>query len=89
MRMKNKIKKEFSKIIMALILATYFIGIIIGAVIVFIDSAQLSVYLPYIGTATTAVIAFYLWKAKNENVIKIAKSNKNNPDIIEKVMKID
>ena len=84
--MKKKFKKEFSKIIMVMILITYFFGVIIGGFIVFKDPDQLTAYLPYIGTATTAVIGFYLWKAKNENVIKIAKANKDNPEIVEKVI---
>lgn len=67
-------KIEFSKIIVALVMATYFIGVILGGYVVLIKvPEQLGEYLLFIGTATTATISFYCWKAKGENVVKIEK----------------
>jgi hypothetical protein len=72
---KVKRKMEFVKIILLLVLSTYFIGVFVGAKIVFIDFSQLGVWLAFIGTPTAAAIAFYCWKAKAENIIKIKKDN--------------
>ena len=68
-------KIEFSKIVLALVLATYFVGVFIGVKISLIDISQLGVLLAYIGTPTAAAIGFYCWKAKAENIIKIKKDN--------------
>ena len=64
-------KIEFSKLILALVLLTYFIGVGVGVYIVFVDLHQLGVVLAFIGTPTAAAIGFYVWKAKAENIIKI------------------
>lgn len=71
----GKRKMEFSKILVFLVLGTYFIGVYIGAKIVFIDFSQLGVLLAFIGTPTGIAIGFYTWKAKAENIIKIKKEN--------------
>lgn len=68
-------KVEFVKIIVFVVLLTYFVGVYIGAKIVFIDFSQLGVLLAFIGTPTAAAIGFYCWKAKAENIIKIKKDN--------------
>lgn len=67
----HKRKVEFSKLIIALVLLTYFVGVFIGVKIALIDMTQLGVLLAFIGTPTAATIGFYTWKAKAENVIKI------------------
>ena len=72
---KKKRKIEFSKVILLLVLSTYFIGVFVGIKIVFIDVSQLGVVLAFIGTPTAAAIAFYCWKAKAENILKIKKEN--------------
>jgi Na+/H+ antiporter NhaD/arsenite permease-like protein len=72
---KNKRKIEFSKLVLVLVLLTYFVGVYIGVKISLIDTSQLGVLLAFIGTPTAAAIGFYTWKAKAENVIKIKKSN--------------
>lgn len=72
---KGKRKFEFVKIILLLVLFTYFVGVYIGAKIVLIDFSQLGVLLAFIGTPTAAAIGFYCWKAKAENTIKIKKDN--------------
>lgn len=68
-------KLEFSKIVLALVLLTYFVGVFIGVKISLIDISQLGVLLAYIGTPTAAAIGFYCWKAKAENIVKIKKEN--------------
>lgn len=73
-------KYEFSKIVLLLVLSTYFIGVFVGIKIVFIDVSQLGVVLAFIGTPTAAAIAFYCWKAKAENILKIKQEN---PEITE------
>jgi Na+/H+ antiporter NhaD/arsenite permease-like protein len=71
----NKRKIEFSKLVLTLVLLTYFAGVGVGVRIVFIDYTQLGVVLAFIGTPTAAAIGFYAWKAKAENTIKIKKEN--------------
>lgn len=68
-------KLEFSKIVLALVLLTYFVGVFIGVKVSLIDISQLGVLLAYIGTPTAAAIGFYCWKAKAENIVKIKKDN--------------
>lgn len=70
-KQKSKRKIEFSKLILALVLLTYFVGVFIGVKVALIDMTQLGVLLAFIGTPTAATIGFYTWKAKAENVIKI------------------
>lgn len=72
---------EFSKFILLLVLSTYFIGVFVGVKIVFIDVSQLGVVLAFIGTPTAAAIAFYCWKAKAENLLKIKKENPEATEI--------
>ncbi|MCF8018282.1 MAG: hypothetical protein K9L62_02665 [Vallitaleaceae bacterium] len=79
-REKTVRKYEFSKVILLLVLSTYFIGVFVGIKIVFIDVSQLGVVLAFIGTPTAAAIAFYCWKAKAENILKIKQEN---PEITE------
>ena len=68
-------KVEFSKLILTLVLLTYFIGVFVGVKVTFIDISQLGVLLAFIGTPTAAAIGFYAWKAKAENIVKIKKDN--------------
>ncbi|MPN12784.1 hypothetical protein SDC9_160104 [bioreactor metagenome] len=74
-RRKKKDKFEFSKSILLAVLATYFVGIVVGIKIVLVDTTQLGVLLVYIGTPTTIAIGFYAWKAKAENIVKIKQAN--------------
>lgn len=69
-------RAEFSKLVLALVLLTYFVGVVIGGIIVFRDTLQLQWLLAFIGTPTATAIAFYAWKAKAENVLKIGKDKK-------------
>lgn len=72
-------KTEFSKIVLLLVMATYFVGLVVGIKIVLLDTSQLSALLLYIGGPTTTAIAFYSWKAKAENLLKIQKENPEAP----------
>lgn len=73
--LKVRRKLEFSKIVLVLILLTYFVGVFVGVKVSLIDISQLGVLLAYIGTPTAAAIGFYCWKAKAENIVKIKKDN--------------
>ncbi len=75
-RNKKQSKKiEFSKIVLALVLSTYFLGLYIGYKTVLLDFTQLGTLLAYIGAPTATSIGFYAWKARAENIIKIKKAN--------------
>lgn len=71
---------EFSKLVLLLVMATYFVGVVIGVKVTLIDFSQLGVLLTFIGAPTATAIVFYAWKAKAENIVKIKKAN---PDVIE------
>lgn len=78
-------KVEFIKLVLMLVMATYFLGVAVGVKIVLEYPEQLGTLLTYIGAPTATVIIFYAWKAKAENVIKIKK---NNPEIVDSVSEI-
>ncbi|MDD3488736.1 MAG: hypothetical protein PHR62_02490 [Paludibacter sp.] len=69
---RKKLKlPNFTKLILAVVLFTYFIGLYIGVKIVLLDYSQFGVLATYIATPTTTIIALYCWKAKAENMVKI------------------
>ncbi|MCD8390480.1 MAG: hypothetical protein LUD03_01400 [Firmicutes bacterium] len=75
---------EFSKIILCLVMFTYFIGIAFGMIIIlkmvssgnssYISTALCGLF-SYIGAPVAVAIAFYSYKAKAENIEKIRNSN--------------
>ena len=65
--------KTFSHKMMAAVMVTYFIGVIAGGLAVFLLNGDLAAWLTYIGAVVAVAVAFYSWKAKNENVIKLGK----------------
>ncbi len=81
-------KIEFSKLILGLVMCTYFIGLIIGAYVVLTItdtnyiSAALCGLFSYIGAPVAVAIGFYSNKAKAENIEKI-KNGSPMPEIIE------
>lgn len=79
-RLKVRRKIEFSKLIIVLVLLTYFVGVYIGVKISLIDTTQLGALLVYIGTPTATAIGFYCWKAKAENILKIKRENPEETD---------
>jgi O-antigen/teichoic acid export membrane protein len=62
--------REFTKVVVAAVMSTYFIGLAVGTYVVIIDTSQLYAYLSYIGALTGITVGFYCWKAKNENIAK-------------------
>lgn len=76
---KKKKKYEFSKVVLALIMSSYFSVLSFGmAIILCMDSPQKATALcglfTFAGTASASAIAFYSSKAKAENVEKIKNS---------------
>ena len=68
-------KVEFIKLVLMLVMGTYFLGVAVGVKIVLEHPEELG----------TLLTIFYAWKAKAENVIKIKK---NNPEIMDSVSEI-
>ena len=76
-------KFEFSKIILCLVMATYFIGLGFGMAVIFkiVDTnptyiaTALCGLFSYIGAPVAVAIGFYSYKAKAENVEKIKNAN--------------
>ena len=65
-----------TKVLLFLILATYYIAFAVGVwVVIFKDIDQLGTLLTFTGSVTAAAVAFYCWKAKAENLLKIKKGN--------------
>lgn len=71
-------EKKFgaTKVIIFSILITYFVAFTIAVwVVVTKDIYQLSVLLTFVGSVTAFAVAFYCWKAKAENLLKIKAAN--------------
>ena len=65
-----------TKVLLFSILVTYYIAFAVGVwVVIFKDVYQLGTLLTFTGSVTAAVVAFYCWKAKAENLLKIKKGN--------------
>ena len=74
-------KIEFSKIILCLVMLTYFVGFIFGMYIIYTllllssstsyISTALCGFFSYVGAPVAVAIAFYSYKAKAENIEKI------------------
>jgi len=79
-------KLTFTKTILAVVVLLYFVGAVLGGVLVIvsamvdiklggnIDVSMFIAYGSYIGAPTATAIGFYAWKSKAENVLKIQKS---------------
>lgn len=78
-------RMEFTKIVLLIVLSTYFIGVWTGTYIVMQNPEQLNAYLTYIAAPTTAVVLAYCWKSKAENVIRMKREN---PNIVESISEI-
>ena len=77
---------NFSKSIMSTLVLLYFIGFVMGTVLVVtaaivdiklgnpLDTSMFVAYAAYLGGPTATAIGFYAWKSKAENVLKIGKS---------------
>ena len=88
-------KPEFSKIIIAAVGCTYFVGVTAGTIALFrvlgvlLDLSDPSVlvgvltaYFSFIGAPVGIAIGFYGWKSKAENVLKLRLAH---PDHVEKI----
>ncbi len=68
-----------TKVLLFSILLTYYIAFAAGVwVVIFKDIYQLGTLLTFTGGVTAAAVAFYCWKAKAENLLKIKAGN---PDL--------
>lgn len=85
---KQKKKFEFSKLIMVSVMLTYFIVlfVVVGVIAYMILSGNaqyltnvIATLCSFVGAQVGVAIAFYSWKAKNENTAKIANSNNSSP----------
>ena len=83
----DKEKTTFTKSIMTIVVLLYFLGAILGGILVVaaalvdanlggaIDSQMFIAYATYIGGPTATAIGFYAWKSKAENILKIQNKN--------------
>ena len=85
MAKKKKKRLEFSKLILALVIMSYFAGLAFGMYIIFKvlktgDVAYIATSLcglfSYIGAPVAVAIGFYSNKAKAENIEKIRKDSR-------------
>ncbi|MDR0858355.1 MAG: hypothetical protein LBN97_04940 [Oscillospiraceae bacterium] len=75
MKKTTKAKEiQTSKTIVFYVMLTYFAGVIIGAIVVLRDGAELSTWLTFIGSLVAIAFGGYFVKAGFENVHKIKKS---------------
>jgi len=80
-------KVTFTKLILSIVMVLYFMGAILGAVLMIInaiyslrlgdlvDSQFYIAYSAYLGGPTATAIGFYAWKSKAENILKIHYGN--------------
>ena len=65
-----------TKVLLFSILMTYYIAFAVGVwVVIFKDAYQVGTLLTFTGGVTAAAVAFYCWKAKAENLLKIMAGN--------------
>ena len=65
-----------TKVLLFSIILTYYIAFAVGVwVVIFKDVYQLGTLLTFTGGVTAAAVAFYCWKAKAENLLKIKAGN--------------
>lgn len=84
--MEEPKKLEFSKIILCLVMSTYFAGLILGISVITRLATNDSPYIAtalcglfsFIGAPVATAIGFYSYKAKAENVEKIRTTNTAN-----------
>jgi threonine/homoserine/homoserine lactone efflux protein len=85
--MKKK-KRETSKTVLGSVLI--FCGVLMVAVVIgwFMKLPDAPEIIATIAAVGSAIIAFYLWKAKAENVIKIQRANKLTNEQIDKLLEM-
>lgn len=72
-RKQEREKISFTKVILSVVLLTYFVGLVVGIYVTLKEFSQFGILATYIATPTTTVIALYCWKSKAENMIKLKK----------------
>lgn len=78
-RRRKKEKLQATKVIVFSILLTYHIAFLLCVwVVIFKDVYQITTLLTYTGGVSVFAVAFYCWKSKAENLLKIKQ---NNPDL--------
>ena len=73
-------KVEFSKLILLLVMFSYFLIVGVGIHLCYIDASQYSTLAALVGGPTAVAIVFYAWKAKCENIVKYRKENKKDAE---------
>ena len=83
--MKKK-RRETSKTVLGSVLA--FCGVLIIVIVIgwFMKLPDAPEIIATISTIGSAVVAFYLWKAKAENVVKIQRANTLTNEQIKKLL---
>lgn len=66
--------KETSKRVLLFTLLFCFLGIVACLIALYLEKAGAVAMAGIFATPAATVIAYYFWKAKNENVLKIVKS---------------
>lgn len=67
-------KLQATKIIVFSIMVTYYAAFMLGMwVVIFKDFYQLATLLTFVGGVSVIAVAFYCWKSKAENLLKIRK----------------
>lgn len=73
-------KVQATKVIVFSILVTYHLAFLLGVWVVIIkDFYQLSVLLTFVGSVSVLAVAFYCWKSKAENLLKIKQALPDTP----------
>jgi hypothetical protein len=72
---KPKKKIEFSKLILIIVMLSYFITVGVGIKLSLIDPTQFSTLAMLVGAPTATALGFYTWKARTENMIKFKQRN--------------
>lgn len=68
-------KVQATKVIVFSILVTYHLAFLLGVWVVIVkDFCQLSVLLTFVGSVSVLAVAFYCWKSKAENLLKIKQA---------------
>lgn len=63
--------KTYTKILVAAVMATYFLGFVFGGILVWLFPEHLGEWFTFIAVPTATAIGFYCWKAKAENMLKM------------------
>lgn len=73
-------KVQATKVIVFSILVTYHLAFLLGVWVVIVkDFYQLSVLLTFVGSVSVLAVAFYCWKSKAENLLKIKQALPDTP----------